>query len=410
MAQTINRLSALKVEKVKAPGMYRDGGGLCLQVTGDGAERVNKSWIYQFKMNGRQRQMGLGSYKVLGLADARLKAGDARKLQLEGIDPIDARDAAKAEARLERAKETTFEEDARAYIKAHRPGWKNEKHAAQWSSTLETYVYPVIGKSLVRDISTTDVLRVVEPIWMRITETATRVRNRIELILDWSKVKGHRDGDNPARWKGHLDKLLPRRSRVRKVKHHPALPYKEMPVFMRQLHNEEGVAARALEFLIFTCVRTTEARAAEGPEIPIGDTVWTIPEGRMKGEREHRVPLSTAASTALQKWRAEQPYGDGLIFPSPKQGLPGDEPKPLSENAMLEVLKRMGYGHVTVHGFRSSFRDWAAECTNYPEAVAEVALSHVNDDDTEAAYKRTDLLEKRRALMEDWGSFCDGGD
>jgi integrase len=241
---------------------------------------------------------------------------------------------------------------------------------------------------------------VLQPIWTKVTETATRIRSRIELILDWAKVKGLRTGDNPARWKGHLDKLLPRRSKVQKVKHHPALPYNEMASFMVKLRKEEGVAARALEFVILTCTRTTEARKAEWPEISDKDTVWTVPEGRMKGEREHRIPLSSPATTVLKMRRKEQRKGEQLIFPSTKPG------KALSENAMLALLGRMGYDHVTVHGFRSTFRDWAAECTEYADAVAEVALSHVNDDETEAAYKRSDLFEKRRALMNDWAAFC----
>ncbi len=401
MAQIIERLSALKVEKVKAPGMYLDGAGLYLQVSGNGTDRVNKSWLFQYKFNGRQRQMGLGSYTVLCLAEARAKAAEARKLRLSGIDPLEARNADKAAEQLERAKETTFEECAEAYIKAHRPGWKNEKHAAQWQSSLKTYAYPLIGKLPVQEIDTDKVLSALQPIWTKVTETATRIRSRIELILDWAKVKGLRTGDNPARWKGHLDKLLPRRSKVQKVKHHPALPYNDMAAFMVKLRKEEGVAARALEFVIMTCTRTTEARKAEWPEIGDKDTIWTVPEGRMKGEREHRIPLSSPATSVLRLRRKEQRKGEKLIFPSTKPG------KSLSENAMLALLGRMGYGHITVHGFRSTFRDWAADCTEYADAVAEVALSHVNDDETEAAYKRSDLFEKRRALMGDWAKFCE---
>jgi integrase len=296
----------------------------------------------------------------------------------------------------------TFKHCAERYIASHRASWKSEKHAEQWERTLEMYVYPAIGGLPVQAVETVQVMDVLGPIWSTKTETAVRVRGRMEVILGWAKVHGQRTGDNPARWKDHLDKLLPKPSKLHKVKHHPALPYAEMASFMTKLRRQSGMAARALEFTIMTIARTTETLEAEWSEIDAKDVSWTVPAGRMKGEREHRVPLSASAGSVLATQRAQRKSGERLIFPGPKQG------EPLSDNAMLALLDRMEYGHVTVHGFRSTFRDWAADCTNYPDAVAEVALSHVNDDETEAAYKRTDLFEKRRALMSDWADFCSG--
>ncbi|MGE3476401.1 MAG: tyrosine-type recombinase/integrase [Rhodospirillaceae bacterium] len=354
MAQVIDRLSAMKADKLKEPGLYLDGGGLYLQVTGDGLKRVNKSWIFQFRFKGRTRQMGLGTFQLIGLAEAREKSKDCRRQLLAGIDPLEARNAARVEQKLEEAKAVPFEECAEKYIASHKAGWKNQKHAEQWTNTLKTYVYPTIGTLPVQKVDTAQVMDVLEPIWTTKNETAVRIRGRIEMILGWAKVRGYRQGDNPARWKDHLDKLLPKPSKVRKVKHHPALPYNEMATFMSKLRRQEGIAARALEYTILTAARTTETLESDWTEIEDKDLAWMVPEGRMKGERAHRVPLSAPAWAVVEKQKAERKSGEKLIFPAAKKG------ERLSENAMLAVLDRMGYGHVTVHGFRSTFRDWAA--------------------------------------------------
>lgn len=402
MAQVIDRLSAMKADKLKEPGLYLDGGGLYLQVTGDGLKRVNKSWIFQFKFKGRTRQMGLGSFQLIGLAEAREKSKECRRQLLDGVDPLEARNAARVEQKLEEAKAVPFEVCAEKYITSHKAGWKNQKHAEQWTNTLKTYVYPNIGTLPVQKVDTAQVMDVLEPIWTTKNETAVRIRGRIEMILGWAKVRGYRQGDNPARWKDHLDKLLPKPSKVRKVKHHPALPYNEMANFMAKLRRQEGIAARALEYTILTAARTTETLESDWTEVEEKDLAWMVPEGRMKGERAHRVPLSEPAWAVIKKQKAERRDGEKLIFPAPKKG------ERLSENAMLAVLDRMDYGHVTVHGFRSTFRDWAGDCTNHPEEVAELALAHANADETEAAYRRSDAFKKRRALMDDWAKFCAG--
>jgi integrase len=402
MAQVIDKLTAMKADKLKEPGLYLDGGGLYLQVSGNGKDRINKSWLFRFKFKGRQRDMGLGSFQLIGLADAREKAKDCRRQLLEGIDPLEARNAARVEQKLEEAKAVPFEDCGEKYIAAHKAGWKNQKHAEQWTNTLKTYVYPLIGALPVQKVETAQVMDVLEPIWTTKNETAVRIRGRIEMILGWAKVRGYRQGDNPARWKDHLDKLLPKPSKVRKKKHHPALPYDEVETFMAKLRRQDGMAARALEFTILTAARTTETLESEWNEIEEKDVAWMVPEGRMKGERAHRVPLSDPAWSVIKKQKAERKNGATLIFPGGKKG------ERLSENAMLAVLDRMGYGHVTVHGFRSTFRDWAGDCTNHAEEVAELALAHANDDETEAAYRRSDAFKKRRMLMNDWAAFCAG--
>lgn len=403
MAQVIDKLTAMKAEKLKEPGLYLDGAGLYLQISGNGKDRVNKSWLFRFKFKGRQRDMGLGSFQLVGLAEARDKSKAARRQLLDGIDPIEARNAARVEQQLEEAKAVLFEDCGDRYVAAHKAGWKNQKHIDQWTSTLKTYVYPVIGTLPVQKVETAQVMDVIEPIWTTKNETAVRIRGRIEAILGWAKVRGYRQGENPARWKDHLDKLLPKPSKVRKKKHHPALPYDEIATFMAKLRRQEGVAARALEFTILTAARTTETLESDWTEIEDKDLAWMVPEGRMKGERAHRVPLSAPAWSVVKKQKAERKSGEKLIFPGAKKG------ERLSENAMLAVLDRMGYGHVTVHGFRSTFRDWAGDCTNHPEEVAELALAHANADETEAAYRRSDAFKKRRALMDDWAKFCFAG-
>jgi integrase len=396
MARILGRLTALKVARASKPGMHPDGGGLYLQVTGAGA----KSWVYRFSLRGKSREMGLGSLSAVRLVDARAKAAECRRLRQEGIDPIDARTASRAQFAFDAAKALTFKDAASAYIASHRTGWRNEKHAAQWASTLKTYAEPIIGSVSVQAIDTALVLKVLEPIWNTKPETAGRVRGRMESVLDWATTRGYRKGENPARWRGHLDNLLPARSRVRAIKHHAALPYGELPGFIAALREQEGVAARALEFTILTAARTGETTGGSRAEINPAAKVWTIPAARMKAGREHRVPLPPRALTIIDDMVATDAK---FVFPGGKLG------KPLSNMAMTTVLRRMDRGDITVHGFRSTFRDWAAERTNYPREVVEMALAHSIGDKVEAAYRRGDLFEKRRRLMSEWATYCARG-
>jgi len=408
MPRQVRRLNALAVSRAKKRGRYPDGAGLYLQIAASGA----KSWVYRFMLNGAPRYMGLGPLHTVTLADARVKALEARRLRLAGVDPIDARDDALAEARLEAARSITFKDAAEAYMEAHKSGWRNATHAAQWRTTLGTYVYPVLGSLPVQSVDVALVMKVLEPIWATKTETASRVRGRIESILDWASARGYRLGENPARWRGHLENLLPRRSRVQKVEHHPALPYGEVGAFMVGLRRQEGAAASALEFVILTACRAGEVIGARWGEFNIGEALWTIPPERVKSGRQHRVPLSPAALTiinAMQEVRTTG-HGNGFVFPGGKRG------RPLSNTALRAVLKRLRRSDVTVHGFRSSFRDWAAERTNYPREVAEMVLGHAVGDKVEAAYRRSDLFEKRRKMMNAWADYCgtvrvrDGGE
>ncbi|WP_041751194.1 site-specific integrase [Bradyrhizobium sp. BTAi1] len=396
MARVLGRLTALKVEKLKEAGMYADGGGLYLRVTKDGT----KNWVFRFMLNKRPRWMGLGPVALFGLQEARGRALDARRLRHDGVDPIETRRASRIQQRLEAAKAISFDECCSAYIKANRAGWRNAKHGAQWESTLATYASPVVGALPVQTIDTGLVLKVLEPIWADKPETASRVRQRIERVLDWARVRGYRTGENPARWKGHLDKLLPATAKVRRVVHHAALPYGEMPGFLADLRQQEGVAARALEFLVLTAGRTGEVIGARWTEVNRHDKTWQVPGERMKAGREHRVPLSARALAILEETYALRHADDGFLFPGAKHG------KPLSNMAFLMLLRRMSRDDLTAHGFRSSFRDWVAERTNFPAEVAEIALAHTVSDKTVAAYSRTDLFERRRRLMQQWSVFC----
>lgn len=388
-------LSARKVETAKAPGMFADGNGLYLQVTESGA----KTWIFRYTFGGRRRDMGLGSTAIVPLAEARQKALDARKQVAAGIDPIDAKKAQAAAQALEAAKAVTFRECAEAYIQSMRAGWKNEKHAAQWGSTLATYAYPSIGALPINGIDTGLVMGVLEPLWTTKTETASRVRGRIEAILDYAKVRGYRSGENPARWKGHLDHILPAKGDVAKVEHHASLPYSEMPGFWPKLQVQDGMGARALELAILTATRTGEVLGARWQEIDIEAGTWAIPPGRMKAGAEHRVPLSDSALVLLRKMAAIRQ--SDLVFP----GQTTD--RPLSNMAMAMVLRRMKID-ATPHGFRSTFRTWVAEQTRFPHEVAEAALAHTIGDKVVAAYQRGDLFEKRRELMVAWANYCEG--
>jgi integrase len=388
-----NRLSALKVARLKEPGRYADGGGLYLQIS----RWRTKAWLFRFERHGQERQMGLGPLAVISLADARERARAARRLLLDGQDPIEFRNAERAARRVAAAKGISFQQCGEAYIKAHGASWRNEKHRVQWSSTLKTYAYPVLGKLPVTAIDTALVLKVIEPIWSEKTETANRVRGRIETILDWARARGYRDGDNPARWRGHLDQVLPRKSRIAPTKHRPALPYAAIPAFMQKLRARESLSARALEFLILTAARTNEVIGARWSEIDLQGKLWTVPSTRIKSKREHRVPLSTPAIAILRT--AVNGDANAFVFADANG-------RPLSNMAMLELVRGMDSSGIVVHGFRSSFKDWAAETTRHENIVTEMALAHVVSDATEAAYRRGELMLKRRALMEDWAQYC----
>jgi integrase len=394
VARTKHRLTAKAVENQKKPGLYADGGNLHLRVAPGGS----KGWIFRFTLAGRTRDAGLGSYPSVSLAEARNEADRLRKQIAEGIDPVEARKRQRAASQVEAERVITFEQCAKAHVASHEAGWKNDKHRAQWHSTLKTYVYPFIGRLPVKAVDTSHVMNILEPIWTSKPETASRVRGRIEVILSWAKVRGYRDGENPAQWRGHLDHLLPAKGRVRKVRHHAALPYSEVPAFMKVLREQEGFAARALEFLILTATRTSETLGATWDEIDWQRDLWIVPAERMKAGKDHRVPLGPRSRDLLTEMKSIRM--NDFVFPGAKPG------RPLSQMSLLMTLRRMGFGHITAHGFRSSFRDWAAECTSFPGEVAELALAHAVPNAVEAAYRRGDLLVKRRQLMESWSEFC----
>jgi integrase len=398
MARTIGKLTPAKVKNATKPGLYGDGAGLWLNVGPTGG----KSWLFRFMLNGRAREMGLGPLHTIGLAEARERATAARRLRLDGTDPLDARQAEKARKAAEAAAAVTFQKAAEGYVKAHRAAWRNAKHAWQWTATLESHVFPVIGELSVASVETGHVTRILEPIWIRLPETAARVRGRIEAVLDYAKTHGWRSGENPARWKGHLQNVLPARDRVSRVEHHAALPWADIGGFMLDLRGQVGMAALALRFAILTAARTGEVIGAQWSEIEMQGAIWTIPAARMKTGKLHRVPLPDAALDVLREaaklGRTTAP--DAPVFAG------GNGVRGLSNMAMLALLRRMKRGDLTVHGFRSSFRDWASEVTGYQREVVEQALAHLIPDKVEAAYRRGDLFEKRRRLMADWAAFC----
>lgn len=390
----INRLKAVSVAKAMPPGYHPDGAGLYLQVSPSGA----KSWVFRYMRQGKQREMGLGSYQGVTLAQARQKASDARTILASHEDPLDLRQKALTKSRLSAATARSFESCATEFIASQRAGWKSEKHGTQWLSTLKTYAFPIIGPLPVSAIDTGLVLQVLEPIWTTKTETANRVRGRIESVLSWATARGFRSGDNPARWRGHLDAALPSPKKVKKVVHFPALPYSEIRAFMTELGKGESQSRLALQLLILTACRTSELIGARWGEIDFEKATWTIPGERMKAGIEHRVPLSTQA-LAIFNQLAGKRLGD-FVFPGQRNR------KTMSNMAMLELLKGMGRGDITAHGFRSTFRDWAAEETNFPNHVVEMALAHTIGDKTEAAYRRGELFSKRAKLMQAWADFA----
>jgi integrase len=412
------KLTALQVTRAKQPGMYGDGSGLYLQITGNGKDKIAKSWIFRYRFKGHAstsgkplaREMGLGSIDTWSLAEARERARLQRQLLDDGKDPIEAKKQQQLAEALAKAQAVPFQDCAREYIRAHRSGWKSAKHADQWASTLETWAYPIIGKLPVAGISTDLVMKVLQqPIsdeedapdfWTARTETANRIRGRIETVLDWAKARKLRDGENPARWKGLLDKLLPARSKVSPVEHHKALPYADVPRFMAELRRRGSVSARALEYTILTVARTSDTIGAGSREIDPEEGAWTVPAARLKGKkgqrrRDHYVPLSDRAAEIIE----DRSTGRYLFA--------HDDGEPLSNMAMLELLQGMGFGEdLTVHGFRSTFKDWCSEQTAYPNEMSEMALAHTVSDKVEAAYRRGDMREKRRRLMADWADYC----
>ena len=393
MPRKAKELSAIEVSRLTRDGLHFAGGvpGLAMQVRGNA-----RSWVLRTRIGGNVRDIGLGGYPGVTLAMAREAAREMRTQIAKGIDPIQQRREQQDALRAAQGMRLTFSEATRRFLADKEGAWKNSKHRQQWENTLSTYAIPVMGQLAVHDIQLAHVLDALRPIWKTKTETASRLRGRIENVLDWAKVHGYREGENPARWKGNLDKVLPAPSKAKTVKHHAALPYSEVGAFMGGLHKRSGMAALALEFCILTAARSGEVRGATWREVDLGKGEWTVPAHRMKAGKEHSVPLSRRALEILRLLPAE---GDEeIIFKAPRGGI-------LSEMTLGAVLKRLGVP-VTVHGFRSTFRDWAGETTNFPREVVEHALAHQLMDKAEAAYARGTLFEKRRRLMDAWGAYC----
>jgi integrase len=403
MARPMGLLTVKAVEKqAKEKGIACDGGGLYLR--SDPPSQC--SWLFRYRLNGKARWMGLGPYPTISLAEAREKAAEQRRLKASDKDPIEERQGQRRAARIEVSKRVTFAKCAADYIATHKAGWKNPKHASQWTNTLTAYAYPIIGTLPVREIDNDLMCKVLEPIWTTKTETAKRVRARVEAILDYATVKKYRDGANPARWKGNLEKLLPKPAEIQVVEHHPALPYVELPNFMTALRDQSGTSARAFEFLILTSSRTNEVIGAKWKEVDLDNSLWVVPKERLKtGKKrnaDHRVPLSGRAVEILRDIKPENVDGDAYVFPGTKAD------KPLSNMAFLMLLRRMSRTDLTAHGFRSTFKDWGHERTNFATEVIEMALAHTVGDKVEQAYRRGDLFDKRRQLSELWSEYCAG--
>jgi integrase len=403
MARQLNRLTALQATKLTKPGLYGDGGGLTLQITKAGV----KSWLFRFMREGKAYGMGLGATHTFSLAEARQKALEARKLLADGLNPLTEKKEKLLAMALERARMMTFDQCSKAYIEAHKASWKNAKHLDQWTNTLATYASPVFGQLPVAEIDTALIVKCLTPIWQTKTETASRLRGRIESVLGWAATSGYRTGENPARWKGHLENLLANLSKTSRTKNHPSLPWQRIGDFMAALKAREGNASRAIAFTILTASRSGEVRGARWSEFNFKEKVWTIPAERMKAHREHQVPLSDAALALL----GAMPQTGEFVFP-------GTKGQPLSDMSLTAVIRRMnsdeskpvwldaaGQG-ITVHGFRSTFRMWTAETTAYPREVAEHALAHKLPDAVERAYQRGTQFLKRQLLMAEWGLYC----
>ncbi|MBM3370116.1 MAG: DUF4102 domain-containing protein [Betaproteobacteria bacterium] len=396
MPKVAQELTPLAVSKLTKPGTHAVGGvaGLALRVYPEG----QRAWVLRTMVAGKRREFGLGGYPSVLLSSAKDRARATLDKIFSGLDPVEEKQRQRSALRAAKAKAVSFSKVAEQYIAQHEAGWKNPKHAAQWVTTLSTYAFPVIGSVTVASVDTPLVLKVLEPIWTKKTETASRLRGRIEVILDYATAKGLRDGPNPARWKGHLALTLPARRKVAPVQHHAAITVLEMPAFMKQLRGMDGVSARALEFLTLTAARSGEVRGMTWGEVDLINKLWTVPASRMKAKKEHRVSLSDAALLILES--IKRVNGVNLVFPGTRGGA-------LSDMSLTAVMRRMGLEAVP-HGLRSSFRNWTAEMTSYPNEVAEMALAHTVSSATEAAYRRGDLLEKRRPMMTDWADFLKG--
>ncbi|WP_225781180.1 site-specific integrase [Xenophilus sp. Marseille-Q4582] len=393
MPKVLAELSSRAVAALKTEGRHAVGGvpGLHLRIANG-----HKGWVLRITVGEQRRDIGLGPFSEVGLAEAREKAREMHKAVRQGVDPLLSKRAQRSALAARQALEKTFDDCVTEYIASKSDEWKNPKHRQQWENTLKAYATPHIGSLLVQDVELQHVLKCLEPIWKTKNETASRLRGRIESVLDWATVRGHRKGDNPARWKGHLDKVLPAPSKIQKVAHHAALAIDDMPAFTALLQQRDGLSARALEFAILTAARSGEVRGAVWEEIDLGAALWIIPAQRMKAEREHRVPLSKAAVALLQAL-PRQP-DTGLVFP-------GTKGRPLSDMSLSAVLRRMKVDAVP-HGFRSTFRDWAGDRTEYPRDLAEFALAHAIGNKTEEAYRRSAAVERRRQMMEDWAIFA----
>jgi integrase len=393
MAREINRLSGADLRRSK-PGLYADGGGLYLQITAAKDGSANRSWLFRFTANRHERWMGMGSLNTVSMGDARERARQCRLMVLDGIDPIEARQERRAKQAAAAERLMIFDECAAGYIAAKRNEWRSQHHAATWPRTIGKYVSPVIGKLPVATIDTPLIMKVLQPLWGRIPESASRVRGRIESILNWATVSGFRTGENPARWKGHLEHLLATPHKIKPKEHMAAMAYAELPAFMAQLRAEQGTPARALEFLILTAARSGEVRHAVWSEIDLDHALWEIPGHKMKAGKPHRVPLS---SRCIEILRA-MPRQSDLVFPSRADGV-------MADTTLSYTLRKLGRGDITVHGMRSAFRTWAAEQTSFPHEIAELALAHTVGDAVVRAYKRTDLFDWRSRLMQAWCDF-----
>jgi integrase len=416
MPRQLAKLSALQVTKLSKPGLYGDGGGLTLQITRTGV----KSWLFRYMREGKAYGMGLGPTHTISLAEARVKALEARKQLLDGLNPLVVKKQQKTQEALDRARMMTFDQCATAYIEAHKASWKNAKHIDQWTNTLKAYASPIFGKYPVAEVDTALVVKCLSPIWEGKNETASRVRGRIEAVLGWATTSGYRTGENPARWKGHLENLLASINKTARVKNHPSLPWQRVGNFLSDIKSREGMAPRALEFTILTACRSGEVRGARWSEFDLIEKIWTIPAARMKAGREHQVPLSQAVLDLLERLRTSKymALSPAVDESTDRWVFPGTKNQVLSDMTMTAVLRRMNSEHekpiwvdsagqaITVHGFRSTFRMWAAENTAYPREVAEHALAHQLPDAVERAYQRGTQFAKRKALMTDWAKHC----
>jgi integrase len=394
MPKKAAELTALHVKRIRRPGLHAVGGvdGLQMQVKDSGA----RSWILRVKVGTRRRDIGLGGFPDVTLEQARGRAREAREQLRQGIDPLAARRAAKEALRAADLRNITFDDAAKFCHEKKRPEFSNVKHGKDWINSLAAHVSPTMGKVRIAEVGMAHVIAALKPIWTTKTETATRVRQRIEDVLDWATVNGYRSGPNPAAWDGNLEHALPRPSRVRKVEHHAAIPWQEVGAFMAELRKREGMGARALEFAILTAARSGEVRLAQWDEIDLAAKLWTVPAARMKARKPHRVPLSDAAIKLLESLPRME--GSNYVFPAVKGGA-------LSDMSLSAVTRRMAVPAVP-HGFRSSFKDWCRSSTSFADEVSELALAHVNDDATRAAYARDELLPKRALLMRDWAKYC----